>query len=126
MYTSVFSILPDSDVSECGFAREFDFLHHRRYAVQVGDNFAGGAPDSTSMFLFKKEKQKTKLLVGIQNLKQTQIYNCGMRNFETNMFSARTASSILVRSLATWSAFGCRRNVIAIFLFSEWLIYGIV
>ncbi len=48
------------------------------------------------------------------------------RNFETNMFCVRTASSILVHLLATWSAFGCRRNVIAIFLFLEWLIYGIV
>ncbi len=47
------------------------------------------------------------------------------RNFETNMFWFGTASSIVVRSLVTWSAFGCRQNVIAIFLFSEWLIYGI-
>ncbi len=47
------------------------------------------------------------------------------RNFETNMFRFGTASSIVVRSLATWSAFGCRQNVIAIFLFSEWLIYGV-
>ncbi len=35
------------------------------------------------------------------------------RNFETNMFCFRTTSSILVRLLATWSAFVCRRNVIA-------------
>ncbi len=48
-----------------------------------------------------------------------------MRNFETNMFQFGTASSIVVRSLATWSAFSCQRNVIAIFLFPEWLIYGI-
>ncbi len=48
----------------------------------------------------------------------------GQRNFETNMFGFGTAYSIVVRSLATWSAFGCWRNVIAIFLFSEWLIYG--
>ncbi len=49
----------------------------------------------------------------------------GRRNFETNMFRFGTASSIVVRSFATWSTFGCQRNVIAIFLFSEWLIYGI-
>ncbi len=49
----------------------------------------------------------------------------GRRNFETNMYGFGTASSIVVRSLATWSAFGCQQNVIAIFLFSEWLIYGI-
>ncbi len=49
-----------------------------------------------------------------------------LQNFETNIFCVRIASSILVRLLVTWSAFGCRRNVIAIFLFSEWLIYDIV
>ncbi len=37
------------------------------------------------------------------------------RNFETNMFRFGTASSIVVCSLATWSAFSCQRNVIAIF-----------
>ncbi len=48
------------------------------------------------------------------------------RNFETNMFWFGTASSIVVRSLATWSAFGFQRNVIAIFLFLVWLIYGLL
>ncbi len=48
-----------------------------------------------------------------------------LRNFETNMFRFGTASSIVVRSLVTWSAFDCQWNVIAIFLFLEWLIYGI-
>ncbi len=41
------------------------------------------------------------------------------------MFRFCTASSMVVHSLATWSAFGCQQNVIAIFLFSGWLIYGI-
>ncbi len=36
-----------------------------------------------------------------------------VRNFETNMFCFRTASSILVRLFATWSVFVCRQNVIA-------------
>ncbi len=35
------------------------------------------------------------------------------QNFETNMFCFRAASSILVRLLATWSVFVCRRNIIA-------------
>ncbi len=48
-----------------------------------------------------------------------------MRNFKTNMFRFGTASSIVVRSLATWSAFGCQRKVIAIFLFWGWLIFGL-
>ncbi len=70
--------------------------------------------------LFEKKKTNNCFLTFLFIKKTTQTWN-----FETNMFRFGTASSIVVRSLTTCSALGCKRNEIAIFLFSEWLIYGI-
>ncbi len=79
--------------------------------------------------MIQKENFTLKTMVTLvfcdNSSKNKQTHMLRVRNFETNMFRFSTASSIVVRSLATWSAFDCQRNVIAIFLFSEFLIYGI-
>ncbi len=72
-----------------------------------------------------KSQRPTSESVGVNESFIIFFHNIGERNFETNMFRFGTTSSIVVRSLATWSVFGCQRNVIDIFLFSWWLIYVI-
>ncbi len=74
------------------------------------------------------EKNFEYFLISVHfNISKIQIFEppSSTQDFESNMFQFGTASSIVVRSLATWSAFDCQRNVIAIFLFPKWLIYGI-